>query len=152
MPTPPYEGGCFCGAVRYRLTDDPLWLHACHCTDCQRFTGSSFALSMVVSGHAFERLRGDPRRYVLTLPDGREKSGRFCETCGSRLWGEPTKFPQLVVVRAGTLDDTTYLDPVGHIWTRSAQPWVRIPEGVLVFAGEPDPGMLFEAWQARRRR
>jgi len=151
MPAP-YEGGCLCGLVRYRLTDEPLTLYACHCTDCQRRTGSAFALSMVVTRSALELLRGETRYYRVTMPDGREKAGRFCAECSGQLWGEPVNFPQLAVIQPGTLDDTSWLRPIGHIWTGSAQPWVSLPEGPLTFPGQPQDMMaLVNAWLTRPR-
>ncbi len=148
MPAP-YEGGCFCGSVRYRLTAEPLTLYACHCTDCQRHTGSSFGLSMVVNRDAVEIHASKPRRYTAASPSGINRRGRFCGQCATRLWGEPVKFPQVLVLRPGTLDDTHWVRPVAHIWLRSAQPWVPIPEGVLRFERQPDdPMALIKAWQA----
>src|SRR5437870_5253450 len=93
MPAP-YHGGCLCGLIRYRLTDEPLTLYACHCTDCQRRTGSAFALSMPVFKSGLDLLKGEPRTYAVTLSDGRQKHGTFCGECGTRLWGEPPKFPK----------------------------------------------------------
>jgi len=149
MPAP-YHGGCLCGLIRYRVTDEPLTLYACHCTDCQRRTGSAFALSMVVPKGALELLRGEPRRYAVTSSDGRQKNGRFCGECSTRLWGEPLKFPQVAVLQPGTLDDTSWLWPIGHIWTRSAQPLISIPKDTLNFEGQPeDPLVPINAWRDR---
>ncbi len=151
----PQHGGCFCGEVRYTLSEDPLTLYACHCTDCQRQTGSSFVLSMVVRRKALEVLRGELREYSLELPDGRRKHGKFCGRCSTRLWGEPFKLPGLAVLRPGTLDDTSWLHPIGHIWTRSAQPWVRIPDDTLNFSRQPEGdevAALVRAWKERTSR
>ena len=151
MPAP-YHGGCLCGAIRYRLTDEPLTLYACHCTDCQRQSGSSFALSMIVSRTALDLLQGEPQHYAITLLDGRQKQGRFCGACATRLWSEPVKFPQVVNIDPGALDDTAWLRPIAHIWTRSAQPWVVIPPGALAFEGQPpDPMALVNAWWDRQK-
>ena len=151
MP-PPYSGGCLCGAIRYRLTDEPLTLYACHCTDCQRESGSSFGLTMVMSRTALDLLQGNPQRFAVTLADGRQKNGAFCGACATRVWGEPVQFPQVVNVEPGTLDDTTWLRPIAHIWTRSAQPWVVIPPNTLSFAEQPPDAMtLVNAWWDRRR-
>jgi hypothetical protein len=145
------DGGCFCGAIRYRLVGEPLTLYACHCTDCQRQTGSSFSLSMVVFRTAIELLRGEPRRYEITTADGRLKNGRFCGTCSSRVWVESVTFPDIALVEPGTLDDTTWIRPVAHIWTRSAQPWISLPEDVLRFETRPDdPMVLVNAWRDQR--
>jgi len=150
MPAP-YDGGCICGAIRYRVTDEPLTLYACHCTDCQRHFGSSFGLSMIVSRTALQLLQGHPKKYAVALPGGLQRHGKFCGECATRLWGEPVKFPQVVVVRPGTLDDTTWLDPVAHIWTRSAQQWVVFPNDALTFETQPeDPLALVNLWFERR--
>ena len=146
----PYEGGCLCAAIRYRVNDEPITLYACHCTDCQRQTGAGFALSMIVPRRGLELLRGAPRHYAVDTPEGLRKCGAFCGDCGSRLWGEPPKFPQLAVVRPGNLDDTKWFRPVGHIWTASAQPWIPIPEDTLRFPGQPeDMTALIHAWRDR---
>jgi len=141
-----------CGAVRYRLTEEPLTLYACHCTDCQRHTGTSFALSMIVRREALQLVHGEPRAYAVAVP-GPPRRGKFCGECATRLWGEPARFPHIVVLRPGTLDDTTWLDPVAHIWMRSAQPWVSVPTGALTFETQPqDPMALINLWRERRAR
>lgn len=146
------DGGCLCGAIRYRVVGDPLTLYVCHCTDCQRQTGSSFTLSMILFRSTLELLQGEPRRFEMTMSDGRPKNGRFCGNCGTRLWSEPAEFPAIVIVEPGTLDDTTWIRPVAHIWTRSAQPWIAIPTGVLRFDAQPDdPMSLINAWRDQTR-
>ena len=77
-PSPPYAGGCLCGALRFSVHAEPLTIYACHCTDCQRRTGSAFALSMVVPRSAMRLEKGSPVDYRNTLPDGRIKTGRAC--------------------------------------------------------------------------
>jgi hypothetical protein len=148
----PQHGGCLCGDVRYVLGEEPLTLYACHCTDCQRHTGASFALSMLVRRDAVTLGRGRPEPYSLERPDGRRKRGRFCGRCSTRLWGEPLRLPEHLVLRPGTLDDTSWIRPVAHIWTRSAQPWVRIPDDALRFGGQPEGEerlALVRAWKER---
>ena len=136
-PPPPYTGRCFCEETRYRITAEPLTLYACHCTDCQKRTGSAFGLSMWVPRTAIEVTTGEATLQVLKGPDGRGRPGRMCPQCGARLWSEPEKRPTLAVLRAGTLDDTSWLRPVAHIWTRSAQPWFEFPAGVAAYATQP---------------
>jgi hypothetical protein len=149
MPAP-YSGGCLCGAIRYRLTAEPVTLYVCHCTDCQRQNGASFNLSMPVPRAALELVQGSPTHYSVELPGGRRWNGCFCGACGTRVWGEPQRFPQLANLRPGTLDDTSWLRPVGHIWTRSAQPWVRIPGDTLNYDEQPPDMMeLVRAWRER---
>lgn len=147
----PYDGGCVCGRIRYRLGDEPLTLYACHCTDCQRHTGTAFGLSMIVWKAALALLTGQPRDYDTAVPHGPHRHGKFCGDCATRLWGEPDRFPEVLVLRPGTLDDTSWLDPVAHIWVRSAQPWVVLPPGARAFDTQPDdPLALINLWSQRR--
>jgi hypothetical protein len=148
----PQPGGCLCGEIRYALTEDPLTLYACHCTDCQRHTGTAFQLSMVVRRASLEVLRGQPSRFSVEKPDGGQRRGVFCARCASRLWGEPAALPNVASLRAGTLDDTSWFEPVGHIWTRSAQRWVEIPGSTLNFSTQPEGEemmALVRAWKNR---
>lgn len=142
----PQHGGCLCGDTRYTLNESPLTVYACHCTDCQRQTGASFSLSMVVRREAVQLLRGHLQEYSIELADGRRKGSNFCGRCSTRLWG-PSRRSGLAILEAGTLDDTSWFRPVAHIWTRSAQPWVRIPEDTLNFDHRPQGEALFRAWK-----
>jgi hypothetical protein len=151
-PDFPLAGGCACGAVRYELLADPLELHVCHCTDCQRVSGSAFVMSMVTTRSSIELRRGEPTVCDFGTPAGIHRREQRCAGCGSRLWSEPNGLPDLLTLRPGTLDERGWLRPIAHIWTRSAQPWVEIPTGVLRYEGNPaDPLELVRAWRARVR-
>ena len=123
------EGGCQCGAVRYRITGAPLTLYACHCTDCQKQASSAFGLSLWVRRDDFEVTRGEPKLWRRRAESGRMKACAFCADCGSRIYHASEGDPEVFSVKGGSLDDTRWLRPLGHIWTRSAQPWVSF-EGV----------------------
>jgi hypothetical protein len=151
MITFPQHGGCLCGDTRYSLSEDPLTLYVCHCTDCQRQSGASFALSMLVRKEALQIVAGQPGEYSLELPDGRRRQSNYCTRCSTRLWGG-SSVPGTAVLEPGTLDDTSWLRPIGHIWTRSAQPWVRIPADTLNFDEQPrgeERMVLVRAWKER---
>lgn len=135
---PPFTGQCLCGAVGYKVNEKPLTVYACHCTDCQKRSGSAFGLSMWVRRGAIEVTRGEAALHTSKHSDGRPRFGRICAQCGTRLWSEPAKRSELAVIRPGTLDDTSSLRPVAHIWTRSAQPWVVIPEGAIRYDTQPE--------------
>jgi hypothetical protein len=153
MEFSPLPGGCVCGAVRYQLTADPVTLYACHCTDCQTATGSSFALSMIVNRDAVALVRGEPELHEFRLDAGRERRGFRCSACDTTLWGAPSRFPNLLNLQPGTLDDTSWLRPAGHIWTRSAQSWFALPEDVLRYEEQPDDMLpLVRAWKSRAGR
>ncbi len=148
----PQRGSCLCGDVEYSLSEDPLTLYVCHCTDCQRQTGASFALSMIVRREAIQTVRGQPKQYSIEVADGRLKQSRFCSRCCTRLWGS-SSVAGLAVLEPGTLADTSWLRPVGHIWTRSAQAWVHIPEDPLNFSEQPhekDYLALVRAWKQQQ--
>lgn len=146
---PPYLGQCLCGAIRYRVNAEPLTVYACHCSDCQRRTGSAFALSMIVRRATLELLAGEVSDYAALLTDGRRKAGKLCAACGTRLWGEP-KNPSVVVIQPGTLEQPCGLTPVAHQFTRSAQPWFVFPEGSAQFETQPDdPLQLVRLWGER---
>lgn len=150
---PPYSGRCLCGATQYRVTQEPLTIYACHCTDCQKRSGSAFGLSMWVHRSAIEVTKGEAALHTTTTAEGRVVNGRICAHCGTRLWSEPQKRPDFAVMRPGTLDDTSWVRPVAHIWTRSAQPWFAFPEGVPQFTKQPeDLRQLIDLWRNRTDR
>lgn len=146
------EGGCQCRAVRYRVLGDPLTVYACHCADCQRRSGSAFAMTMLVSKNQIEVIQGRPAQYDYVEKDGRHRLGVFCGKCATRLWGESPRVSGVFFLPPGTLDDTSWVEPAAHVWTRSAQPWVSIPDSVPAFAQEAeDVSVLVSAWRDRRR-
>ena len=141
-------GGCLCGSLRYRFRGKPLAFYQCHCSDCQRQTGSAFGLSMIARREDVSVLDGEPAGFRISMLDGRVKCGRFCAKCAARVWGEPVKLPQLVVLRLGTFDAPPAFPPCGDIWTASARPWVSFTDGPR-FEGQPeDPLALVRAWNA----
>ena len=149
-------GGCQCGAVRYRLRDEPLMLYACHCTDCQKQSASAFGLSLIVATGDLEFVAGEEllKRWETQGEDGAPKPGYFCAHCGTRLYHGDLARDSQVSVKGGSLDRTDDLEPIAHIWLRSAQPWIEIDrQAVACFDTEPDDRMdLRQRWRARRKR
>ena len=147
IPELPIEGGCQCGAVRYRAIGAPLVFYLCHCTECQRHTSSAFgeslrfeATDVDISGEAAATWRG--------ASSGRRRFGHFCPSCGVRLV-HGSEGGEELNIKAGTLDDTSWLRPAGHIWARSAQPFMQFEADELVYEGQPDDD--YEALRARWR-
>lgn len=133
------EGGCRCGAVRYTLALDDLPLtYACHCTDCQTWSGSAFSQQAVVVEDALDA-SGPITVYELTSPSGRTSRQRMCDVCHTRIFNTNSARPGLVVVRAGTLDRSKELVVTAHIWVKSKQPWLELPEGTPAFAEAAPP-------------
>ena len=149
----PLTGGCQCGQVRYEIRAEPLSVYICHCTECQRQTASAFGMSVPVPRPAFVITAGQPKSWSRTADSGRILDGDLCDVCGVRLAHHPRANDKVSIVKPGTLDDTSWLYPVGHIWTRSAQPWVQIPRDSVIHEGHPaDLTPLMEAWRRRRER
>jgi hypothetical protein len=153
MSTPrlPLTGGCQCGQLCYEVTAAPLAVYACHCTECQRQTGSAFGMSMPAPRDAVRITAGEPKRWDRIAGSGSVVTAVFCPDCGTRIFHEVGDRPDVAIVKPGTLDDTGWLDPVAHFWTRSAQPWTELVHEGLVYERQ-SPGLkpVIEAWQARQ--
>ena len=126
------DGGCSCGEVRYRLTSDALFVHCCHCLNCQRQTGSAFVINLLIEADRVELVRGEPKAVDVPRDDGSAQTIYRCPECEIAVFSLYTR-PDVRFVRAGTLDDPASVQPDVHIYTRSRLPWVTIPEGVPAF-------------------
>jgi hypothetical protein len=125
------EGGCACGEVRYRIGSGPLFVHCCHCLNCQRQTGSAFVINLVIETDRVELLAGEPQR--VPVPRGSKTQPIWrCPTCWTALYSQYTS-ARVRFVRGGTLDDPSAVAPDVHIYTRSKLPWVELPENVPAF-------------------
>jgi hypothetical protein len=136
MPT--IAGGCLCGAIRYQSEASPAMVAVCHCTACQKSSGSAFGL-FVGMPKASVALVGDG---LATYEDRANASGRlafrtFCTRCGSPLSAGGEAFPDLVFLKGGSLDDPSWLKPNVHIWCDEKQPWVAIEAGVAQIPRNP---------------
>jgi len=127
-----YEGGCSCGAIRYRLLSEPMFVHCCHCLNCQRQTGSAFVINLLIETDRVELLAGEPEPADVPRDDGSSQRIWRCPTCRIALYSQYTR-PDVRFVRGGTLDDPSAVAPDVHIFTRSKLPWVTLPEGVSAF-------------------
>jgi hypothetical protein len=121
-----YEGGCQCGAVRYRIVGPAKALAVCHCKECQRQSGSAFGMGLFLPRDQFVLLRGTLKSFTRSSDSGRPVVCSFCPECGNRIIHEPSRAPGLVNVRAGTLDDTSWLTPGLQAWTQSKQKWLAL--------------------------
>ena len=132
-PALPLTGGCSCGAIRYEIASFPLLLYTCNCTDCQTASGSAFALNMPVATKGLRIVQGEPKAWRRRSPSGADVTSWFCADCGARLYGEREGRPETMNLRAGTLDDTTWLTPIAHMFTTSAQGWIQPAAGAECF-------------------
>lgn len=144
-------GACSCGAVRYRLTSAPMFVHCCHCRDCQRQTGSAFVLNALIEADRVELLAGAPEPIAVPTDSGRAHVIHRCPGCRIAVWSTYGGVQQIRFVRIGTLDEPAQLAPDVHIYTRSKLPWIRLPEGVPSFEAYYDAKALWPAESLRRR-
>ncbi|WP_324828510.1 GFA family protein [Qipengyuania zhejiangensis] len=130
------QGGCLCGAVRYSFAGDPAAAMVCHCSHCQKQSGSAFSTIIGVPETAFT-MDGAPVTYRDEGESGKAVERIFCGSCGSPLISKVEVAPGMVWVKAGTLDDTSAFQPAMHIWTKSKQCWV---DTGAIPAFETNPG------------
>ena len=147
LPAFPIEGGCICGAVRYRVKAPPLGVYNCHCKDCQRQSGAAYSASMIVRRTDFELLAGETLVFDKRADSGRMVRQHACAVCHTRLFNEPQGSPDFIVLKPGTLDDSRWAVPIGNIWTESRAPWSAIDPTEPSFPGQPAArDALFVAW------
>ena len=144
------EGGCRCGAARYTLAlEDLPQTYLCHCTDCQTWSGSAFSQQAVVPEEALQA-SGPITVFELQSPSGHISRQRMCSICHTRLFNTNSARPGLAVIRAGTLDRSSELNVTAHIWTRSKQPWLELPQDVPSWPEAPPPEAMATALGFRR--
>lgn len=129
-----HEGGCSCGAVRYRVSSFPARTSVCHCRFCQRRTGSAFGIGVFFRDEVVEFVRGERKTYEHRSDETqRWLRMEFCSTCGNTLTWTVEALPGMRAIAGGTFDDPNWLELDRHVWTRSAQNWMQIPHGVERF-------------------
>jgi len=119
------EGGCLCGKVRYTADAEPVFVGVCHCTDCQKETGTAFNVVVAIPQPELS-LQGSLKTFSARGDSGKEVHRQFCPECGSTITSAPDALPGVEIIRAGTLDDRSWVTPVMEIFCDSAQPWVSL--------------------------
>jgi hypothetical protein len=145
------EGGCACGVVRYRLTSEPMFVHCCHCLNCQRQTGSAFVINLLIEADRVELLSGEPEPVDVPRDDGSSQRIHRCPDCQVAVYSEYGR-PEVRFVRGGTLDEPSSVAPDVHIFTRSKLPWVTLPEDVPAVEVYYDSKALWPAESLERLR
>ena len=134
------DGSCLCGKVTYSCATEPVATAVCHCTDCQKQTGTAFSVIVAVPREAL-RVEGDSLASFTTVgtDSGQNVSRQFCRECSSPITSLADAMPQLAFIKAGTLHDTSWLEPQMHVWCDSAQPWVPLQDhaGTKLARGVP---------------
>ena len=132
----PIQGGCLCGAVRYSIKEEPLVVRACWCRVCQFLASGNATLNLAVARGAVT-LTGELQDFPSTADSGNHMHRRFCPRCGVHVTSEAQERPQILVIRAGTLDDTQRFAPQMLIWTRSAPAWAHLDPLLPHEPGQP---------------
>ena len=148
----PLEGGCACGRVRYRLQSQPMFVHCCHCRECQRLTGSAFAVNALIETDRVERLSGETEPTPTPAESGVPQIIHRCPVCRTALWSHYGGRLQLSFIRVGALDEPAALPPDIHIYTRSKLPWVALPAGVPAVEAYYNRQELWPAESLARRK
>lgn len=130
-----FVGGCLCGQVRYEILADAGPSRVCWCRDCQRIA-SNGTVNVVFPSDAI-KIVGTPAKYEKTADSGNTVTRRFCSNCGSQLFSDSTGRPGLTVVRVGTLDDPSAVEPTTNIWAASAPSWACLDPALEQFEGPP---------------
>jgi len=146
------DGGCACGAARYRLKSGPMFVNCCHCADCQRQVGSAFVINAIIETDRIEVLSGEISITTMPTDSGRPHDVHRCAACGTTLWSDYGRRGVMSFLRATTLDDRGALAPDAHIFTRSKLPWVTLPADTPAFEVYYDMQTLWPPASLARRR
>jgi hypothetical protein len=127
------SGSCSCGAIQYRLASAPMFVHCCHCLDCQKQTGGAFAINALIEADRVEILKGEPQAVSMPTDSGRPHIIYRCSNCQVALWSIYGGRQQVRFIRVSTLDEPHAIKPDVHIFTRSKVPWVGLPKDARAF-------------------
>jgi hypothetical protein len=120
--------------MRYVVTTEPIHLLACDCIECQRQSGSAFGMSMPVTKDSLT-IPGLTKQFTRIADSGNEVAGVFWLECGGRIYRVLESALDVLALKPGTLDDTSWLRPSHFVWMKSAQGWVPVPDGVKALEG-----------------
>lgn len=131
-------GGCLCGHVRYQLNRDAvISTHHCHCQDCQKSTGSGFSTIVMVMDDAFTLSQGEVKTFSKAGDSGSDVSRSFCPDCGSPIYSATSMAPGLKMIKAGSLDNSDWLQPVSGFWASSARCWAPVNKDIPMSDANP---------------
>ena len=147
-----FEGGCFCGAVRFAMRGRPMFIHACHCKDCRRQSGGPFVINGLIEADRISLSEGAPACRTLATDSGYPHDLFVCADCGSPLWSDYGRRGWMLFVRLAALDAPERFTPDVHIYTVSKLPWVPLPSGARTFPHYYDMNAEWPAESTERRR
>jgi len=132
------EGGCLCGEIRYEFPRDAMIsAHHCHCVDCQKSTGSGKATILFVPADQL-LIKGEPKTYTVVGSAGSHVTRGFCGHCGSPVLSYVAEQPALKFIKAGSLDDSSWVEITSSYWEISAKSWSPVDSALPAFSGNPE--------------
>lgn len=123
-----FTGGCLCGAIRYEVNSDPIRVAHCHCDDCRRATGSSFATNVFVNEDDLVVLQGSPRSFQHLSDSGATMTKEFCGDCGAQLFSFGSRGQGVKAVKVGSIDDASFVRPQIEVFVSRALPFTRLSD------------------------
>ena len=134
---PGFKGGCLCGAITYEVVSDPINMWNCHCDDCRKATGASFATNVFVRSEDLTVTKGTPSSYQHTADSGNTMIKEFCPGCGSQIFNRNSARPEIRVVRVGSIEDASFVRPWANLYSSRALPFTRFVDDVENFEKMP---------------
>ena len=139
-----FKGGCLCGAITYEVSSDPLNMWNCHCDDCRKMTGASFATNVFVKLEDLTITKGTPTTYQHSAESGNIKTFEFCSMCGSQVLGHISARPEIRAVRVGSIDDASFVRPWANCYSSKALPCTHLADDLDNFEAMPEAAKLAE--------
>ena len=136
---PRMTGGCLCGQVRYTADAEPIFTGICHCKNCQKQSGTAFSIVVAIPKSVVS-ITGTTKRFEDKPDSGLPMARVFCPNCGSPILSDAAAMPDAAIIKAGTLDDTSWLKPAMEIYCDSKQPWVELSGNLPRFPKMPPMG------------
>ena len=134
----PLTGRCQCGAIEYSVAEPFALQVVCHCTECQKYTAAAFGITVMINSEAFTITKGQLRKWTRSADSGNTNDCYFCAGCGNRIYHQNPDKPRIIKLKPGTLDDVSVIAPEMHVWVKSKQPWVQIPQGIKQYDTQPE--------------
>lgn len=131
------EAACHCGKLALRCVGEPAKVSLCHCFDCQRRTGSLFSIAAFFPRASVELISGQANSFRRASASGFDVSFHFCPDCGSNLWWEPERLPDVIGIAVGCFADRDFPMPQQAVWAEEAHPWLAFPDALPMHARNP---------------
>ncbi|NQV56741.1 MAG: GFA family protein [Rhodospirillales bacterium] len=132
-----FTGGCLCGVIRYKVSGDIIRTANCHCDDCRKATGSAFATNVFVAADDITVTHGTLKSYNHIADSGNAMTKEFCGDCGSQIFGFGAARPGVKNVKAGSIDDASFVKPEVNLFLAHAIPFTKIDREIDCFDGMP---------------